>query len=163
MPYILRIFFSHNFYFPAQLVGGFTLSDLLDKPWSQVSSLLPPGTSLQFLSRIGFIQYYRCSSIFIESCHLTLSRVPLINFCARRSPYEYGHSVRIELAKLVLVGTRISQATGDWCEIIQSICMKKTKTTPTWIILIHHTNTRKVNQGNLHHDWLLCNLQHDLQ
>ena len=30
--------FSHHFYFPAKLVGGFTLSDLLDKPWSQVSS-----------------------------------------------------------------------------------------------------------------------------
>ena len=25
-------FFYHHFYFPAQLVGGFTLSDLLDKP-----------------------------------------------------------------------------------------------------------------------------------
>ena len=37
----------HHFYFPAQLVGGFTLSDLLDKPWSQVSSL-PPGTCLHF-------------------------------------------------------------------------------------------------------------------
>ena len=35
-------------------MGDFTLSDLLDKPWSQVSSLLPPGTCLQFLSRIGF-------------------------------------------------------------------------------------------------------------
>ena len=46
--------FFHHFYFPAQLVGGFTLSDLLDRPWSQVSSLLPPGTCLQFLSRIGF-------------------------------------------------------------------------------------------------------------
>ena len=45
---------DHHFYFPAQLVGGVTLSDLLDKPWSQVSSLLPPGTCLQFLSRIGF-------------------------------------------------------------------------------------------------------------
>ena len=42
MPYILRIFFSHNFYFPAQLVGGFTLGDLLDKAWSQLSSLSPP-------------------------------------------------------------------------------------------------------------------------
>ena len=39
------LFFHHYFYFPGQLVGGFTLSDLLDKPWSQVSSLLPPGTS----------------------------------------------------------------------------------------------------------------------
>ena len=47
-------FFNHHFYFPAQLVGGFTLNDLLDKPWSQVSSNLPPGTCLQFLSRIGF-------------------------------------------------------------------------------------------------------------
>ena len=33
------------------LVGGFTLSDLLDKPWSQVSSLSPPRS---LLSRIGF-------------------------------------------------------------------------------------------------------------
>ena len=28
--------FSSSIYFPAQLVGGFTLSDLLDKPWSHV-------------------------------------------------------------------------------------------------------------------------------
>ena len=28
-------FLNHHGYFPAQLVGGFTLSDLLDKPWSQ--------------------------------------------------------------------------------------------------------------------------------
>ena len=44
----------HCCYFPAQLVGGFTLSDLLDKPWSQVPSLSPLGTCLHFLSRIGF-------------------------------------------------------------------------------------------------------------
>ena len=36
------------------------------------------------------------------------------NFSARKSPYEYVHSVRIELAKLILVGTRITyQDTGD--------------------------------------------------
>ena len=40
---IFCFIFFHRFYFPAQRVGGFTLSDLLDKPWSQVSSLLPPG------------------------------------------------------------------------------------------------------------------------
>ena len=35
-------------------------------------------------------------------------------FYARKSPYEYVHSVRVELAKLILVGTRIIyQATGD--------------------------------------------------
>ena len=48
-------FFYYHFYLPAHLVGGFTLSDLLDKPWSQVSSLVPPGTYVpSFLSRIGF-------------------------------------------------------------------------------------------------------------
>ena len=50
----LYLFFMITFKFPAQLVGGFTLSDLLDKPRSQVSSLLPLGTCLQILSRIGF-------------------------------------------------------------------------------------------------------------
>ena len=57
--YLASIFFFfslNHFHFPAQLVliRGFTLSDLLDKPWSQVSYLLPPATCLQFLSRIGF-------------------------------------------------------------------------------------------------------------
>ena len=47
------VFFNHHFYFPALLVGGFALGSLLGKPWSQVSSLLPPGTFLYFLSRIG--------------------------------------------------------------------------------------------------------------
>ena len=43
-----------------------------------------------------------------------LSRFPLINFYARKNPYEYVQSVRIELAKLILVGTRITyQATAD--------------------------------------------------
>ena len=106
-----------TFYFPAQLAGGFTLSDLLDKPWSQVSSLLPPVTCLQFLLRTRYtVQHSHCSSIFIECCQLTLSRFPPINFYfyPRKSPYEYVHSVRIELAKLILVGTRITyEATGD--------------------------------------------------
>ena len=35
-------FLYHHFLFPVQLVGGFSLYDLLDKPWSQASSLLPP-------------------------------------------------------------------------------------------------------------------------
>ena len=46
--------FNHHFYFPSQLVGVFTLSDLLDKPWSQVQFLSPPGTCLHFSSRIWF-------------------------------------------------------------------------------------------------------------
>ena len=35
-------------------------------------------------------------------------------FYAKKSPYEYVHSVRIEPAKLILVGTRTTyQATGE--------------------------------------------------
>ena len=84
-------------YFPAQLVGGFTLSDLLNKPWSQVSSL-PPRTCLHFLSRIGFILTDRR---FSEIHELLSHALALL-------------SVRIELAKMILVGTWITyQATGD--------------------------------------------------
>ena len=36
------------------------------------------------------------------------------NQLQEKSPYEYAHSVRIELAKMILVGTRITyQATRD--------------------------------------------------
>ena len=61
--FLLAVFLIHLFLFlftkSSLLLSGstrrrFALSDLLDKPWSQVSSLLPPGTCLQFLSRIGF-------------------------------------------------------------------------------------------------------------
>ena len=45
---VLLFYFYHHFYFPASLVGGFTLHELLDKPWSQVSALLPPGTCVYF-------------------------------------------------------------------------------------------------------------------
>ena len=60
-------FSPHYFYFPAQLVGGFTLSDLLDKPWSQASSLLPPPyvPSILIAHRV---QHSHCLSIFIECC-----------------------------------------------------------------------------------------------
>ena len=53
----LSFFFNRHFLLSSltrTMVGGFTLSDLVDKPWSQVSSVLPPGTCLHVLSRIGF-------------------------------------------------------------------------------------------------------------
>ena len=50
--YTSKYIYRHYFYFPAQLVDGFVLSDLLDKPWSQVSSLLPPVYAFQFLSHV---------------------------------------------------------------------------------------------------------------
>ena len=43
---------------------------LLDKPWSQVSSLLPPGSCLEFFSRIGFSNP-TARRFFIECCQLT--------------------------------------------------------------------------------------------
>ena len=45
--HFVSIFFHHHFYFPTQLIGGTTLSDLREKPWSWVSSL-PLGTCLHF-------------------------------------------------------------------------------------------------------------------
>ena len=50
-------FFSecfYNFFFPAHLVRDFTLSGVLDKPWSQVRRPFFPRYAHSFLSRIGF-------------------------------------------------------------------------------------------------------------
>ena len=80
-----RFFFSsHTFYFPASA----------DKPWSQVSPLLPPGSCHHFLSRIwvGFSNP-TARRVFIKWCQPTLSRLPQVNSCARKSPtdlYEYA-------------------------------------------------------------------------
>ena len=47
---------------------------LLDKPWSQVSSLLTPGSCLQFLSSIGFSNpaarrfFIECLSVYRGKC-----------------------------------------------------------------------------------------------
>ena len=41
---------------------------LMDKPWSRVSSLLPPGSCLQFLSRIG-LSNHTARRFFIECCY----------------------------------------------------------------------------------------------
>ena len=71
-------FFFAHFYFPG---SG-------QKPWSQVSFLLPPGSCLQFLSRIGFSSP-TARRFFIECCKLTLSRFPQVNLCTRKSPHEF--------------------------------------------------------------------------
>ena len=46
-------------------MGGFTLNNLLDKPWSQVSTISPPGTCLYFFVAHR-VQHSHCLSIFIE-------------------------------------------------------------------------------------------------
>ena len=58
--------FFHSHTFTLQLLG---------MPWSQVSSLLPPGSCLQLLSRIGFSNP-TARRFFIQCCQLTLSRFP---------------------------------------------------------------------------------------
>ena len=79
--------------------GRVTLSDLLDKPRSQVSSLPPPGTCLHF--------YHAEGSAFplLVDFHRTLLThalaLPAKHFFGRKIPVEYMHSVRIELGKLI--------------------------------------------------------------
>ena len=83
--------FDHHFFFPAQLFGGFTLSDLLDKPWSQVPSLLPPGTCLPFLSRIGFSiptarRFYRMlltEALALSADHFSMQEKVPTSMCSR--------------------------------------------------------------------------------
>ena len=84
-----------------------------------------------------------------------LSRFPLINFYARKSPYEYVHSVRIELPKMILVGTRITyRATGDagWSgRILQEKTKQKTNTTMHLItVCISHASVNKIKNENEH-------------
>ena len=78
----LNLLFFHHFFFPAQLVGVFTFSDLQDKRWSQVSSLLAPGTCIQFLSRIGF--RIPTASRFSSNVVRSRSRAFRYSFCYAR-------------------------------------------------------------------------------
>ena len=77
-------FFFHTFTF-----------QLLDKPWSQVSPLLPPGSYLQILSRTGFSNS-TARRFFIECCSLS-------KFVPKKKSsrvYTSMHSERLELTKL---------------------------------------------------------------
>ena len=65
---LVFFFFSDHFYFPAQLVGGFTLSDLLDKPCSQVGVVPSPPRYVPSFFIAHTVQHSHCSSSFIECC-----------------------------------------------------------------------------------------------
>ena len=66
---------------------------LLDKPWSQVSSLLPPGSCLNFSSRKGFSDP-AARRFDIECCELTRSCAFRKSICAQEKVatnlYEYA-------------------------------------------------------------------------
>ena len=70
-------FFSHTSTF-----------QLPDKPWPWVSSLLPPGSCLQLISRKGFSSP-TARRFFTANCKLTLSRFPQVNLCTRKSPRQF--------------------------------------------------------------------------
>ena len=58
---------EYMFYFFIFFHKHLSTFQLLDKPWSQVSPLLLPGSCLQFLSRIGFGNP-TARRFFIECC-----------------------------------------------------------------------------------------------
>ena len=62
---VLISLFNQHYYSPAQPVRGFTLSHLPSEPWSQVCSLLPPGTCLHL---------YRAYNTRVQS-------IPTFHFC----------------------------------------------------------------------------------
>ena len=76
---------------------------LLDKPWSQVSSLLPPGSCLQFLSRIEFSNLAARRFFIVTNSR---SRAFRKSICAQEKVptnpriYKSMHSGGFELAKL---------------------------------------------------------------
>ena len=89
-----NIFFFFSSFFLFFFLFHTSTFQLLDRPWSQVSSLLAPGSCLQFLPRIGFSNP-TARRFFIEFCELTLSRFPQVNLCARKSPNELIIRVRV--------------------------------------------------------------------
>ena len=61
---LINLFFGHHFHFPAQLVGGVTLSDL--SGLAVVIDVSPPPRCVpSFLVELR-VQHSHCSSIFLE-------------------------------------------------------------------------------------------------
>ena len=116
---ILIIFLIVTFTCPAQPVTRFTLSDLLDKPWSQVSSLSPPVLAFIFIAHR--VQHYHFFAF-----HARLFSPNYANPCSRpfrssistqeKSLRARGcmHTVRLEPTTLTIVGTRFTHhSIGD--------------------------------------------------
>ena len=90
----------------------------MNKPWSHVSSLLPPGSCLQFLSRIPRVQQSHCSSIFhrvLLTHALALSASQFVH--KKKSPRIYSsmHSAGLELTKLTYtrLEDKLTRRRGD--------------------------------------------------
>ena len=99
--YFISFYFFAHFYFPAS-----------GQAVATGSSLLPPGSCLQFLSRMGFSNP-TARRFFIECCELTLPRFPQSICAQEKSPriYTNMHSGGFELTKLTY--TRLIRHRGD--------------------------------------------------
>ena len=93
---------------------GFTLSDFVANPLSQVSSFLPPGRCFHFYG--AYLVRFCIPTAHRFSSNLATSR----SGAFRSSPFLQEivptilHSVRLEPTKLILIGTRTTyQAAGD--------------------------------------------------
>ena len=100
--------FNHHFYFPAFTklvpVGGFSLYDLLNEPWTQVSSLLPPDT------RLYFYRAYGSAFSLLDFNRLLLSHAFALYaydfLCKKNSLRTSKHSVGLEPTKLSMFGPK---------------------------------------------------------
>ena len=95
--------------------------ELLVKPWTQVSSLLLPGSCLQFLSRIGFSNP-TARRLFIEGpvllTHaLALSACQFVHKKKSQRIYTSKHSAGLELTKLTYtrLEDNLIRHRGDRC------------------------------------------------
>ena len=94
------------FYSPAQLVRGFTLSDLLVKPWSQVCLLLPPPPELAFIFIPHRVQHSQVSAVFARHSASNFSNSRSRAFCL--SICKKQSLVRFEPTTLTSLVTRLT-------------------------------------------------------
>ena len=91
------------YYTPGTFFSSFSHTStfkLLDKPWSQVSSFLPPSSCLQFSSRIGFSNPTSISHRVLLTHALALSASQLVHKKKSQQIYTSMHSAGLELTKL---------------------------------------------------------------
>ena len=102
---------------PPELVRGFTLSDLLDKPRSQVSSLLPPGTCLHFSSRIRFsVSIFHVFVVldFASKLANSRSRASGLWVGGKRSHVTFEHTTSTSIVTRLVFGPRGMRVHNDW-------------------------------------------------
>ena len=128
---------------------------LLDMPWSQVSSFSPHGSCLHFFSPTGF-RTPTARRLFIEYCCLTLSRFQQVNLQFYKSMHSAG------LKRTNLTYTRLEnnliRDRGDRCRLCKMLTgennnivyMKKHANSHVRIHARKHTQTRTKRNNTTH-------------